>query len=68
MVCKLCLSWSPFYIFQALIFYHFDILYLRERCEDTKGVIIARTSNMIRQYNNQMKTNKQWSTKHYTEN
>jgi hypothetical protein len=33
-----------------------------------KGVINIRKSKKYRQYNGQNKKNKQWSTKHYTEN
>ena len=50
-----------------LLFLH-DItaILLKEKYEDTKGVIISRKSNMDTQYKGQK--NKQRSTKHYTEN
>jgi hypothetical protein len=36
--------------------------------EDTKGIIKRYKSKNHRQYNGQKKKDKQWSTKHYTEN
>jgi hypothetical protein len=41
---------------------------LWEKFEDTKGVIRIRKSKNDRQHNDQKKKDKQWSTKHYTEN
>ena len=41
---------------------------LEEKFEDAKGVIRNHKSKKDRQYNGQKKKNKQWFTKHYTEN
>jgi hypothetical protein len=44
-----------------------DFLLTEEQFEDFKGVIRSRKWKKERQYKN-VKKDKQWSTKHYTEN
>jgi len=56
---------SSYILFMTFYFY---ITWNWEMFEDTKGVIKSRISKKERQYNDQKKKDKQWSTKQYTEN